>query len=144
MPQDTKTPQQPPSTPAFGDKLATAGTVQKQRTPQRVSQVTEPTMRALRRILGDGVLDVFPDGIIKNTDALYELHKADPAAWAEITMDSPAERDDLLKLMRAYAECAGETGYTIRQDRLAEPHMLRIRVVPRKGSGKADGEETTD
>ena len=98
----------------------------------------EPTMRALRRILGDDVLDIFPEGLAENVDALYEAHTKESDQWAEIPLDTVQERDDLLALMRAYAECANHDGYTIRQDRTAEPTVLRVRVTTRKGSGKPD------
>jgi len=124
--------------------LDSAVEVSKPKAAQPESQAVEPTMRALRRILGEDVLDIFPEGFTDLIDGLYEAHSQDSEKWSEAEYDSADERNDALALMRAYAECAGETGYTIRQDRTASAETLRFRVIPRKGSKKAaqegDGE----
>lgn len=91
-------------------------------------------MRALRRILGDEVLDVFPEGFTELVDALYDICKDDKDKWIDAAYGTASERNDALALMRAYAECADVSGYTIRTDRDAEPNELRFRVVTRKGS----------
>jgi hypothetical protein len=46
--------------------------------------------------------------------------------------------------MRAYAECADDPGYTIRQDRTTGASVLRVRVITRKGSGKTDVGDTAE
>lgn len=97
----------------------------------------EPTMRALRRIIGDEVLDIFPDGLTDTIDALFKAHGADKNTYAEIEFDTADERNDLLALMRAYAECAGEKGYTIRTDSETAPEVLRFRVTVRRGSAES-------
>lgn len=99
---------------------------------------TEPTMRSLRRILGDGVLDIFPDGMTDLVDQAHAYWQQHPEKWLEAEYDTALERDDSFALMRAYAECAGQYGYTIRQDKTAEPHVLRFRVTKRRGSGSDD------
>lgn len=133
---DTKTQPQPAKTgTGFGAAIAGAATVQRDKTHRRTTDVRESSMHALRRILGDEVLDIFPDGIIETADALFEAHGKDTNAWAEVQFDDADERNDALALMRAYAECADDPGYTIRQDRSTEPDVLRFRVVVRKGSG---------
>jgi hypothetical protein len=99
----------------------------------------EPTMRKLRRILGDEILDIFPEGLIDAVDQLHDAWRADPEPWAELDFETEAERDDALDLMRAYAECAGDKGYTIRTDPDTEPTVARFRVTTRRGSNKAEG-----
>jgi hypothetical protein len=124
----------------FGALLGAHKGVTKPKAQPSATGVVEPTMRAMRRILGDSVLDIFPAGIAKNVDELFDICSEDTEFWAEIQCESVTERNDLLALMRAYAECAGEKGYTIRQDRTAPAHVLRTRVIPRKGSGKDSDE----
>ena len=102
----------------------------------RAARRAEPTMRKLRRILGDEILDIFPDGLIEAVDALHVAWQADPKPWAELDFESEDERDDALDLMRAYAECAQDKGYTIRTDSDSEPTTARFRVTTRRGAGK--------
>jgi hypothetical protein len=125
----------PDSESGFASLLGGAKAVQKQRAKPAGSGVTEPTMRALRRILGDDVLDIFPEGLPNQVDELFDVCMENADFWAEVECESVQERNDLLALMKAYAECAGEKGYTVRQDRTADSDVLRCRVVPRKGSG---------
>jgi hypothetical protein len=136
----TPTQPQPANEERFADLLDSASGVQKPRASKPEAVKVEPTMRALRRILGEDVLDFFPIGIVDNTDRLYDLCAENADFWAEIKCESVAERNDLLALMRAYAECARTNGYTVRQDRTAGDTVLRCRVIPRKGSGNADSE----
>lgn len=110
------------------------------RKPEQVK--VEPTMRALRRILGDDVLNIFPEGLTEQVDKLYQFCSEDAELWPEIEFDTESERNDTLALMRAYAECAGTTGYTVRQDRTTEPNVLRFRVTNRRGSGTSEGVES--
>jgi hypothetical protein len=104
------------------------------------SAKVEPTMRALRRIIGDTVLEIFPEGFPEMVDNFYNIHTANPDKWDIVELGDEDERDDLLKLMRAYAECAGDKGYTVRQDRTADPSVLRFRVTVRRGT-KEDADE---
>ena len=138
MPEHHQTPQPQPD-PLFGH-TAYSGLrlVAPQAAVARAAKRVEPTMRKLRRILGDEILDIFPDGLIKAVDSLHEAWQADPKKWAELDFETVDERDDALDLMRAYAECAGDKGYTIRTDSEAEPLVARFRVTTRRGSGKAD------
>ena len=138
MPEN-QTPQSPAKTgTGFGAAIAGAQSVTREARTRKTTDVRETSMHALRRILGDDVLDIFPEGIIETADLLFEAHAKDMDAWAEVQFDDAQERNDALALMRAYAECADDPGYTIRQDRTTEPDVLRFRVVVRKGSGSAD------
>jgi hypothetical protein len=119
----------------LGAAIADADAVKRDKTARRTTDVRETSMHALRRILGDEVLDVFPEGIVDTTDALFEEHAKNKDAWADVTFETASDRNDALALLRAYAECADDPGYTIRQDRTTEPNVLRFRVVVRKGSG---------
>lgn len=117
---------------AFLSALAEgAKDVKRERKPRKVHDKVEPRMRALRRILGDDVLDIFPEGFIDTIDGYYIAHSAKEDLWSEVVLDSPEELRDTLILMRAYAECADGNGYTVRQDRDTDPTLLRFRVVPR-------------
>ena len=98
----------------------------------------EPSMRALVRILGTEVLDIFPEGIIETVDALAKDHAADKAKYAWVVFDSEDEAADALALMRAYAESTTDPGVSIRQDKATEPNELRFRVTFRKAGDDSD------
>ena len=133
---EAQTPQSPVNAgSALGAAITGADAVKRSKSQRRTTDVRETSMHALRRILGDEVLDIFPEGIVETADQLFAVHAKDPDAWAAVIFDSPRERNDALALLRAYAECADDPGYTIRQDRTTEPEELRFRVVVRKGSG---------
>jgi hypothetical protein len=138
---EAQTPR-PPANPGakFGNAITGATTVERAPRTRTASATTETTMHALRRILGDGVLDIFPDGLIETVDQLFTLHADNISHWAEVPFDTEQERDDALKLMRAYAECADDPGYTIRTDKSAELNELRFRVVVRRGSAGVNGD----
>jgi hypothetical protein len=134
----TQTPLVPGKAASLVGKLSDTSTIEKAKAQPVSGAKTEPTMRALRRILGDDVLDIFPEGLTETVDDFYAVHSENEAKWDEVELDTQQERDDTLALMRAYAECAGEKGYTIRQDRTTAPSVLRFRVTDRRGS-KSDG-----
>lgn len=131
----------------LGSAITAAEGVKRDKSARARTPVREMSMHALRRILGDEVLDIFPEGIIETTDELFKLHSQDKEAYAFVTFETARDRDDALALMRAYAECADDPGYTIRTDRDTEPNELRFRVTLRKGSGSGEttpeGESTT-
>ena len=129
----------PSKADSFAERLAAAKSDEKAKAQPVSGGKTEPTMRSLRRILGDDVLDIFPEGLIETVDDFYEAHQENEQLWSELSLDSADERNDLLALMRAYAECAGEKGYTVRQDRTAPPAVLKFRVTDRRGS-KSDAD----
>ena len=118
----------------LGAILANANAVNKGRGTRRTQAAAEPQMRALRRILGDTVLDLFPQAVMDTIDALIEIHAADTSAYAEAAFDTEQDRDDCLTLMRAYAECADQERLSIRQDKDTDATALRFRVVVRKDS----------
>lgn len=136
---ENKTPQEPGNAPApHVAALSAAQSVRAEKAARSQSEKIEPTMRALRRILGDYVLEVFPEGFCEAIDGLFKVHAEDADMWAVAEYGNRQERDDALKLMRAYAECAGDKGYTIRQDKETDAEVLRFRVVVRRGSN-SDG-----
>lgn len=134
-------PTQPPPAKSgshLGSAITGAETTTRPSRQRASTPVREPSMHALRRILGDEVLDIFPEGIVETTDELFKLHSNDKSAYAWVVFESEADRNDALALMRAYAECADDPGYTIRQDTATAANELRFRVVVRKGSSDSD------
>ncbi len=93
-------------------------------------KVNEPTMRALRRILGDSVLDVFPEDLIKAVDSAYDFWRNTPDSYLITDFGSETEKADALAVMRAYSECAGDKGYTIRVLADDDPRRLVWRAQP--------------
>ena len=100
----------------------------------RAAQKVEPSMRKYCRIMETDPAELFPDGFTDLVDQLFAAHTADPEGWAEAEYESEQERDDSLDLLRLYAECAGEKGYTIRVDYDTDPTVARFRVTTRRGS----------
>jgi hypothetical protein len=96
----------------------------------------DPLMRALRNILGDVVLDIFPQPLRDAVDKAYTFWREHPDSFLDTTFASVEEKFDSLTVMRAYADCAGENGYTIRTDAHADPLVLSWRVQNRRGAGE--------
>jgi hypothetical protein len=134
----TEMPQDQSDVAAFSELLMDSGAYTRPQARKQEQPGYEQSMHAMRRILGDEVLELFPEGFTDQVDKLFKVHSANPALWAEISCDSEDDRDDLFALMRAYAECADDPGYTIRQDRTTGASVLRVRVITRKGSAKTD------
>lgn len=99
----------------------------------------EPQFRALCRILGWIPSEVLPADLCEAVDVVYEWGKQNPDTFQCTPFDTPDERNDALTVMRAYAECPGDTGYTIYTKTDADPCMLVWKVTRRRGS-KADSE----
>ncbi len=99
--------------------------------PKRV-QTTEPQMRALRRILGDDALELIPFDVREAVDAVYQFGKANPEAFQYTPFDSEQEKDDAATIMRAYAEMAGDKGYTIYSQADENPALLVWKVTDRR------------
>jgi hypothetical protein len=95
----------------------------------------EPVMRGLRRILGDIVLEIFPQPLMDAVDSAYKVWLANPDSYIPTAFDSEQDKADSLHVMRAYAECAGEHGYTIRTLADPDPTLLIWRVSNRRGHG---------
>ena len=87
------------------------GTVTRAKRP--VKKV-EPAFQALRRILGDSVLEIFPIQLRQAVDQSYMVWQQNPDTYLVTEFDTVEEMDDALFLMRAYAQIAGEKGYSIR------------------------------
>ena len=104
-----------------------------QRTAARYAK-KEPTMRALRRILGDGVLAIFPPDLMTSVDKAFRHWQEHPDSFLVTPFDTEQERDDTLLVLRAYAECAGEDGYTVYTEAAPEANVLHWRVQTRKGT----------
>lgn len=105
-------------------------------TPER--KPIEPTIHALRRILGTVVKDIFPEEFADAVEAGYRFWEANPSSYLDTLFDSAQERDDSLICMRAYAEIAGPNGdgYTIATRSHDNPAMLVWRAQTRRGQGK--------
>jgi hypothetical protein len=140
----TETPLEQSDVAAFSELLSDAGAYTRPQARKVEGPAYEPSMHAMRRIMGDEVLELFPEGFTDQVDALFKAHNGNPALWAEIECESEDDRDDLFALMRAYAECADDPGYTIRQDRTTGAAVLRVRVITRKGSGKTGDGDTAE
>lgn len=110
-------------------------------TPQKSAkavQVSEPVTRALRRILGDSVLDIFPSGLVEAVDNAYEFWMKTPDSYLITNFDTEQDKLDSLIIMRAYADCADDGGYTIRTLADDDPRRLVWRAQTRR---KARGSE---
>lgn len=119
----------PPEFPALE-----SGQVRKVEKKAQVSQKREPQMAALRRILGDGVLGVFPLGIMQAVDRSYQFWRDNPDSFLDTPFDTEQEKADALTVMRAYAECAPNGPYTIRTVTVDDPLVLSWRAQNRRGA----------
>lgn len=117
---------------AFG-RLAIAEenvtTVAKEKT---ASEPREAQMAALRRIFGDGVLEIFPKELREAVDNCYAFWQANPDSYINTQFDTADELRDSLIAMRAYAECADNGGYTIRTLSKEDPTLLTWRAQNRR------------
>jgi hypothetical protein len=100
----------------------------------------EPQMAALVRILGDEVLDIFPDPMRDAVDTAYTFWQAHADSYLDTEFGSKQERDDVLTVLRAYAEAAPGGPYTIRTVQDENPAMLCWRAQNRRGSGRLAGQ----
>lgn len=129
----------PPEFPALE-----TGQVRRVEKKAAVSQKREPQMAALRRILGDGVLGIFPDGIIQAVDRSYQFWQANPDSFLDTPFETVQEKEDALTVMRAYAECAPTGPYTIRTVAMEDPRVLSWRAQNRRGSKNDNETEQAD
>jgi hypothetical protein len=102
---------------------------------QKVTPKREPQMAALRRILGNNVLDIFPLELIQAVDASYKFWLENPDSFLDTPFETVEEKNDALLIMRAYAECADDGGYSIRTVTMEDPLLLSWRAQNRRGSG---------
>jgi hypothetical protein len=100
--------------------------------PKSVKRV-EPEFRALCRILGWKPNEVLPAELCEAVDAVYEWGQHNPDTFQCTPFDTAQERDDALTVMRAYAECPGDVGYTIYTKVDKDPSMLIWKVTRRRG-----------
>lgn len=132
MTKQNDTPESGGTVLAFG-KLAIAEenvtTVEKERT---ATEPREAQMAALRRIFGDGVLEIFPKELREAVDNCYAFWQAHPDSYINTMFDTPDELRDSLIAMRAYAECADGGGYTIRTLSKPDPCLLTWRAQNRR------------
>jgi hypothetical protein len=91
-------------------------------------------MSALRRILGDGVLDIFPTALMDAVDRAYAIWQENPDSYLPTSFDSEQDKADSLTVMRAYCECAPKGPWTIRTLSQDDPCLLMWRVQTRRGS----------
>jgi hypothetical protein len=120
----------PKEFPAFA-----AGKIRTIEKGQKVALKREPQMAALRRILGNNVLDVFPLDLIRAVDASYRFWLENPDSFLDTPFETVEEKEDALLIMRAYAECADDGGYSIRTVKTDDPCLLSWRAQNRRGSG---------
>src|SRR5208282_5018906 len=73
-----------------------------------------PAFQTLRRILGDTVLEIFPMQLSQAVDQSYMVWKQNPDTYLGTECETVEEMDDVLFVMRACAQIAGEKGYSIR------------------------------
>jgi hypothetical protein len=132
----TSVPPDPGTGQDFGALVTEQVHTRPPRTARRVSR--EPQMRALRRILGDQVLDIFPQGLMDSVEGGYKFWETHVDSYIVTAFESEQDRDDALAVMRAYAECAGEDGYTIATQNVGEKHELTWRTQKRRGSATTD------
>lgn len=93
-----------------------------------------PQMRQLRNILGDGVLELIPADLRTAVDAIYAFNKVNPDVFQTTPFDTVQERDECITLMRAYAEMAGDYGYTIYTQDDRDEKLLVWKVTLRRGA----------
>jgi hypothetical protein len=97
----------------------------------------ETTLQALRRILGDSVLDLIPTDVQGAVEAAYKFWKDHSDSYLITPFDDQQGRDDALIVMKAYAEIAPNGPYTVRVDKNSEPEVLLWRAQTRQGKGTA-------
>lgn len=110
------------------------------RTPEKASAekakqpYREPQMKALRRIFGDVVLEIFPQTFIDAVELAYRFWFDHPDSYLDTLFDTEQEKNDSLTAMRAYAEIAGPEGegYTISTRTHDDPCMLVWRAQTRR------------
>src|SRR5271155_2133823 len=118
-----------------------ARTVQRTRDKAPKRRVTtEPQMRALRRIIGDDVLSIIPEDVREAVDAVHAFGKVNPEAFQYTPFATAEERNNALTVIRAYAEMAGEKGYTIYCEPDENPTLMIWKVTDRR-TRKARGEQ---
>lgn len=98
----------------------------------------EPQMRALRRIFGDSVLEIIPKDIRDAVDMVHAYNKIEKDTFQVTPFDTAEDRDNALLSMRAYAEMAGDKGYTIYTKDDVNPAQLVWKVTDRRGTKYAD------
>lgn len=99
---------------------------------REAAEKKEPQMAALRRIFGDGVLDIFPKELREAVDNCYKFWQEHPDSYINTPFDTADELRDSLIAMRAYAECADNGGYTIRTLAKPDPALLTWRAQNRR------------
>lgn len=126
-----------PEGKGLGANLA-AGTATKVKATRGQRTTREPQMRALVRILGPGVRDIFPEQFRQAVEQGYQFWKDNNDSYLAVPFDTEQEKDDCLTVMRAYAECAGDKGYTIATRNGDDPLTLLWRAQDRRVIGGDD------
>jgi len=126
----TRVPDAPERMLPFG-KLVTDKTVSgKKSRSGRANR--EPQMRALRRILGDGIMGIFPEELMKSVDAAHEFWQTNGDDFLVTDFDTVQDKEDSVTVMRAYAECAQDNGYSVYTRSDDDPLRLVWKVAKRR------------
>lgn len=102
----------------------------------------EPQIKALLRILGEDVLNIFPTNFTAAVEQGYQFWQTHPDSYIDTDFDTAQERNDTLIVMRAYAEIAGpeHEGYTIATKNEGPDSLLVWRAQPRRKHNRKDSE----
>jgi hypothetical protein len=94
----------------------------------------EPLMRSLRRIYGDSVLEIIPQDVRDAVDMVFAYGQIEKDTFQVTDFDTPEDRNNALISMRAYAEMAGDVGYTVYTKDSENAAQLVWKVTARRGS----------
>jgi hypothetical protein len=101
------------------------------------ARTLEPPFRALCRVLHIEPRDILPVEMCDAVDMVHAYNKIKKDIFQTTEFDTKEERDDALVVMRAYAETAGDKGYTIYTKNTEEPNILVWKVTDRRGTTPA-------
>jgi hypothetical protein len=100
----------------------------------------EPQMKALCRILGINIRELIPAELCDAIDQVYAYNQIQKDTFQSTPFETEADKEDFLYLARAYAETAGEKGYTIFTKTVEEPEICVWKVTDRRGTKGTSGE----
>ena len=130
----TEMPAHAPEASVIPFGQTTVRTPEKQAAEKPKAPYKEPQIKALLRIFGEVVYDIFPQTFIDAVESGYKFWVDHPDSYLDTLFDSEQERNDSLTAMRAYSEIAGPdaVGYTIATRAHENPAMLVWRAQTRR------------